>query len=118
MTLIAVASVETKGSDAGADPPLQGQHADTRRATAISLRDGEGANGCEAAKSLQDVRLLSLEAPRLPLASCTHPAECRCTYRHFDDRRMGPRRARERNELSDPWSATDRRRSIGRRSTD
>lgn len=76
------------------------------------------ANGCEAAKSLLGVRLLSLEAPRLPLANCTHPAACRCTYRHFDDRRAGPRRASERNELSDPWSTTERRRSGGRRSTD
>ena len=78
-----------------------------------------GSRGCAAAKSLKDMRLLSAEAPRLPLATCEHPDGCKCIYRHFDDRRRGPRRAGERGEIADPWAATDRRHfGRGRRSTD
>jgi hypothetical protein len=77
-----------------------------------------GANACAAAKQLKNVRVLSAEAPRLPLAACDCPAMCACTYRHFDDRRAGPRRAKERGQLGGPWAMTDRRRSIGRRETD
>lgn len=77
-----------------------------------------GGSGCPAAEALRGIRLLSAEAPRLPLPDCTQPERCRCTFKHFDDRRVGPRRRRERNELADPWSATERRRSVGRRSTD
>ena len=77
-----------------------------------------GPKACAAAKQLKNVRLLSTSAPRLPLANCDCAADCACTYRHHDDRRAGPRRARELGELADPWSMTDRRRSIGRRETD
>lgn len=77
-----------------------------------------GPNACAAAKQLKNVRLLSADAPRLPLADCECPATCACTYRHHDDRRAGPRRAGERGQLANPWAMTDRRRSIGRRETD
>ena len=77
-----------------------------------------GPNACAAAKQLKNVRALSAEAPRLPLADCDRPGACRCTYRHHDDRRAGPRRAKELGQLADPWAMTDRRRSIGRRETD
>jgi hypothetical protein len=78
-----------------------------------------GPLGCAAAKALKDQRLLSIEAPRLPLATCDHPDGCQCIYRHHDDRRRGPRRAMDRGKLPDPWSATDRRHfGRGRRSTD
>ena len=77
-----------------------------------------GADACAAAKQLKNVRVLSAEAPRLPLSACDCPATCACTYRHYDDRRAGPRRARERGQLAGPWAMTDRRRSTGRRETD
>ena len=77
-----------------------------------------GQNACTAAKELRGVRALSAEAPRLPLANCDQPDACRCTYRHHDDRRAGPRRANERGELPNPWAMTERRRSYGRRETD
>jgi hypothetical protein len=73
---------------------------------------------CAAAKLLKGVRILSAQAPRLPLANCDTPTSCQCTYRHYDDRRAGARRARERGELADPWAATDRRRWQGRRESD
>ena len=78
-----------------------------------------GATGCDAAKAISSQRILSAEAPRLPLATCSKPSDCNCTYRHYDDRREGPRRAFDRGEYSEPWSdRKERRRSIGRRTTD
>jgi len=77
-----------------------------------------GKHACPAAVALKGVRLLSADAPRLPLPDCTLSDDCRCTFRHHDDRRAGPRRARDRNERPEPWASSDRRRSIGRRATD
>jgi hypothetical protein len=77
-----------------------------------------GQNACAAAKLLKNVRVLSAEAPHLPLANCDCPGACQCTYRHHDDRRAGPRRAKERGQLAGPWAMTDRRRYIGRRESD
>jgi hypothetical protein len=79
-----------------------------------------GVRGCAAAKALKDQRMLSADAPRLPLATCEWPAECRCTFRKFDDRRVGPRRAGERGMLASPWVNTERRRkgTVGRRESD
>jgi hypothetical protein len=77
-----------------------------------------GPRACAAARSQQHVRLLSAEAPRLPLPDCDLPADCACTFRHYDDRRAGPRRAGESGQIADPWSLTERRRTGGRRETD
>ena len=77
-----------------------------------------GNTSCAAAQGIYGQRLLSADAPRLPLANCETPGECKCTYRHHDDRRAGPRRAVDREEIADPYSATARRRAYGRRSTD
>lgn len=75
-------------------------------------------DGCPAAKGLKQVRILSKEAPRLPLADCDRPHLCDCKYRHHDDRRAGPRRAGEKGALARPWAYTDRRRQRGRRDVD
>jgi hypothetical protein len=77
-----------------------------------------GSSACDAAKLLKSVRVLSADAPRLPLADCGHPETCKCTYRHYDDRRAGPRRADESGRLGGTWAMTNRRRSMGRRATD
>lgn len=79
-----------------------------------------GVRGCAAAKAVKDQRMLSANAPRLPLATCDMPAECRCTFRKFDDRRVGPRRAVERGALASLWVNTERRRkgTVGRRESD
>jgi hypothetical protein len=78
----------------------------------------QGATACEAAKSLAGQRILSAQAPLLPLPDCQSPDGCTCTYRKFDDRRAGPRRASERGQFAAPWTQRDRRRSGGRRATD
>ncbi|NJD30371.1 MAG: hypothetical protein FIB04_00585 [Gammaproteobacteria bacterium] len=77
-----------------------------------------GSPGCPAALALKGVRLLSADAPRLPLATCDRPQDCACRYLHHDDRRAGPRRSLEKGSLPRPWAMTNRRKVRGRRETD
>jgi hypothetical protein len=77
-----------------------------------------GPRACAAVKALASQRLLSAEAPRLPVEGCDHPADCACKFMHHDDRRAGPRRAVEGGRLADVWVNTERRRMGGRRDTD
>jgi len=78
-----------------------------------------GANACAQAKALKDIRLLSPEAPRLPIVGCTNPAGCTCMYQHHDDRRAGPRRSGLRNVRVGAGTAeANRRRLLGRRDSD
>jgi hypothetical protein len=51
-----------------------------------------GADACEQARSLLGVRVLSAEAPKLPIAGCDRPDDCDCRFKHHDDRRAGQRR--------------------------
>jgi len=74
------------------------------------------SSACAAANACKGKRYLSSEAPRLPLANCD-AAACGCKYRHYEDRRAGPRRA----EATGPDAkrpASNRRISRGRRATD
>ena len=76
-------------------------------------------NACNAARALTSMRLLTAEAPaRLPLAACDRPGYCRCVYRHFDDRRQGPRRENEHAEVPIQHSGRERRTWRGRRDSD
>jgi hypothetical protein len=78
-----------------------------------------GADACAQVKSLAKVRLLSLEAPRLPIVGCANPDSCRCRFEHHDDRRAGPRRSGLRGSMQENLSTgEDRRRSRGRRASD
>jgi hypothetical protein len=77
-----------------------------------------GPGGCKAAMELANQRLLSADAPRLPLATCDNPAQCDCRYRHHDDRRAGPRRAAETGSRVGIWAQTNRRKARGRRDAD
>jgi hypothetical protein len=81
--------------------------------------------GCPACASLKNVRFLAREAPTLPLAECSSPSGCRCVYKHFGDRRSGPRRAAERWTFQSSQPAPgaravreNRRQRAGRRATD
>jgi hypothetical protein len=74
---------------------------------------------CDAARALAHLRLLTADAPpRLPLAACDQPEGCKCIYRHFDDRRQGPRRENEHAQVPIPHSGRERRTWRGRRDTD
>lgn len=78
-----------------------------------------GANCCAAARDLQDVRMLSADAPRLPLAICDQPGTCTCRFQHHNDRRAGPRRITEiRENVRRQFHAHDRRDRRGRRDSD
>lgn len=73
-----------------------------------------GEDGCcSAVNELAGQRMLSHEVLKLPLAECT-AAECRCTYKLFDDRRTDVRRAAD--EVYDMASALheDDKRSLDR----
>jgi hypothetical protein len=50
---------------------------------------------CDAVLMRRGQRFLSREAPRLPLPECDRSETCRCVYRHYPDRRAGPRRSNE-----------------------
>jgi hypothetical protein len=77
-----------------------------------------GAHACAAAKALKHVRLLSADAPKLPLATCEKPAHCDCTYEHYDDRRQGSRRVDEHVLNAIAYTVAERRSGRGRRVTD
>ena len=76
-----------------------------------------GALPCPAATELSTKRFLPQDAPLLPMPNCAWPPKCRCVYRHYADRRAGPRRASERGR---PWRAMvpERRKLEGRRAED
>jgi hypothetical protein len=76
------------------------------------------AKGCEAARSLKGIRLLSADAPRLPLGTCDRPSDCKCVYRHFSDRRQGPRREDEHATIRASHRGAERRKRLGRRDSD
>ena len=77
------------------------------------------AGACPAAQALKGLRLLTLDAPqRLPLRDCDRPASCRCVYRHFDDRREGPRREDEGAPVPAAHAGVERRKWRGRRDSD
>jgi hypothetical protein len=57
---------------------------------AVSIRSG--LEPCEAVNKLKGERLLSKNAPSLPLPAC-EAADCQCWYEHFADRRLDDRRS-------------------------
>src|SRR5258706_8214907 len=75
---------------------------------------------CQAAEALRRKRFLSAEAPPLPLAECSSPGGCKCTYVHHSDRRVSVRRAADRGmpSLRVPVDKRDRQRGYGRREED
>jgi hypothetical protein len=76
------------------------------------------AGSCYAARMLKGQRFLSAEAPPLPLADCTQPASCNCTYKKFSDRRAGLRRSREISGMQGPAPDQEQRATRGRRKRD
>ena len=59
----------------------------------VSIRCGKSA--CQAAQDKLGERHLSAEAPLLPLDQCDRSDQCKCRYRHYNDRRGDPRRRSE-----------------------
>ena len=69
---------------------------------------------CAAAKEMDGKRFLSKSAPVLPLKACDR-ASCQCRYEHHEDRRKGPRRARDFGVSIAAWDTDDDRRTKGKR---
>jgi hypothetical protein len=73
---------------------------------------------CPSVMLLVGQRLLSTEAPLLPLIDCTS-RECTCTYRHYVDRRGGSRRIDEKSVVKKFHKGIEKRvRQRGRRAED
>ena len=72
---------------------------------------------CSAVSAYEGKRLLSDEAPSLPLAGCDTPHSCKCVYQHFDDRRTAMRRESDVG-LPPKEQIADRRMQTPRRITD
>jgi hypothetical protein len=82
---------------------------------AVSVAPGVPA--CLAAAKVRGQRFLAAEAPRLPLPDCTLMTTCKCTYKHFADRRAGTRRAADRGMLG-RYVGPERRAGRSRRAED
>jgi len=73
---------------------------------------------CPKAAALQDKRFLARDAPALPLKGCTRSAACQCIYRHYVDRRAGPRRDAAPVAGRTVRTPVERRAARGRRGSD
>lgn len=61
---------------------------------AVSLKSPP--NACNAAKAMEGERILSADAPLIPLADCDSPS-CKCRFVHHKDRRAG-------DDRRNPWA--------------
>jgi hypothetical protein len=89
-----------------------------------AVRIAPGGEACVKAVALHDKRFLGRDAPALPLKGCTRSAACTCIYRHYVDRRAGPRRDAAPTAPTAPTAARpvraplERRAARGRRGSD
>jgi hypothetical protein len=72
---------------------------------------------CPQALHIKGKRFLAAEAPPIPLPDCMSPWRCKCVYRHYADRRAGPRRIADRGMFGRPVG-TERRQQRSRRTDD
>jgi hypothetical protein len=75
-------------------------------------------DACARATALQDKRFLAREAPALPLKGCTLASACNCMYKHYVDRRTGPRRNEQDIGRRMVKAPVERRSARGRRVSD
>ena len=74
---------------------------------------------CAAVKALRGQRKFCAEAPRLPLADCTTPGQCRCRFEKYADRRDGDDRRPLAASVRGAWyGGAEKRSSSIRRATD
>jgi hypothetical protein len=80
----AVTALPAAETDAAADEGSRQYHS-------VSIK--AGLHQCAAVRKLDGIRIISTEAPSLPLPDCDS-VECSCRYEHHDDRRVaGDRRS-------------------------
>jgi hypothetical protein len=83
-----------------------------------AVRIAPDGAACAKAVALHDKRFLARDAPALPLKGCTRSAACNCIYRHYADRRAGPRRDAAPTVTRPVRSPVERRAARGRRGSD
>jgi hypothetical protein len=83
-----------------------------------AVRIATHGDSCAKAVALRDKRFLARDAPALPLKGCTRSAACNCIYRHYSDRRAGPRREVAEIGSRKPAAPSERRGARGRRGAD
>ena len=82
------------------------------RFSAVEIR--VRSNACQAARALEGQRLLSKEAPALPLPDCT-AAPCSCKFTKWSDRRSEGRRLEHGGLSASIFLANNRRTRRDRR---
>jgi hypothetical protein len=90
-----------------------------RRAKAAGGRFGAveirlRSSACQAARALEGQRMLSKEAPALPLPACT-AAQCSCKFTKWSDRRSEGRRLEHGGLSASIFLANNRRTTRDRR---
>jgi len=84
-----------------------------------AVKVGLQGTSCALATLCRRERFLASEAPALPLPGCDRPETCPCTYRHYTDRRAGPRRTDDLPRNPKPEVVDRNRRAArGRRTVD
>jgi hypothetical protein len=101
-------------------PIMHKRHYQLRVEPWSAVRIVTHGTACARATALRDKRFLAREAPALPLKGCLLSAACNCMYKHYVDRRSGPRRD---DEVSGPRTVkvkapVERRSARGRRGSD
>ncbi len=93
-----------------APPPQMVRPTSKYHCVAIKYRD----DACRSVKKLEGKRFLSKQAPQFPLPDCG-ARPCRCSYVHFEDRRVSERRTPYHSTMLAPYLRQDRRAGGGRR---
>jgi hypothetical protein len=90
----------------------------TRKYPAVTI--ALGTRRCPAVESLEGTRILATHAPPLPMPNCSIPAECRCRFKKYPDRRDDEegRRSHFGAERASWYAGGQRRKSRGRRERD
>jgi hypothetical protein len=84
-------------------------------AVSIVLQGGS----CAAATLCRSKRFLATQLPALPMRDCDRAASCPCKYKHYEDRRAGPRRSEDvHRDLKSEILERNRRATRGRRTVD
>jgi len=64
-----------------------------------------GEQACKAVEQLKNKRILSAEAPSLPLPGCD-VEQCQCRFNHHEERRIGERRGAYNKAIEEITGAT------------
>ena len=87
-----------------ADKPIKNEIAEKHgEFHCISIHYGSSA--CDAVKEFEGKRVLSGDAPVLPLPACD-VAQCHCKFHHHEERRTGERRGAYNKAVEDITSST------------